>query len=1001
MRSLIILLAAFLLLAIPVLAQTPTLVHDFASGDFGWTGTPNTGGTATAYRNGAWESGYISSPNGTGQVLVMIRSGFSGTGTLRVTMDAFRCGNFYIAINGADSNNQGFACGGTNITQVITLSPGDELAIVYFDFNHPPFDPQETGAFRVTKVEFIGIEEALNASFTATPTTCQAPCTVTVTDTSSGNVVSWVWDYQDGTLPIGEFPPPAYYPDPGTYTITLSVSDGTNVDSATQQITVTEGDSLTRPLSASDTHPQWSMWDWAYANSVDNVLTSVLNGAWLEAFSATADAPVAAIAPGLVTDVIPIPFSACPRTDIPIINLDYQACEVFVPQYFTQELFGYFFQWEMVNVYQVVIRDEADPTTTWNYFLQSPTVDIGDSVVEGCIIGATIQLKNMLPIRVDTLSVSLFPPTSISFSGAVNFQSMLTDVGHVRVIRYGTQAAQRFYPNLADEPSLTNCREATFSTCVTSDSELKTGQGWEIAGGLARTEPGGGVVLDFGQALHQRDIAINPTVTYTLTIAARAEGTPFSQYPLLVSVGSKTEVFGLSDQLEVYTFTPTPTESILTSPGITSIRIANNQGSPDDGDMAVFIEFVCLSPNTVNVSPGSCYFANHQFDADSAGWTNTGGVTFASGQAFMPPGSTLSQAVTLRPDTPPHTYRVSAQVRLLTTGAYTGQVGKSVSLDYRFPQTGSYANLGLIDSALVNQVGLRINDGTVNLEYPYKFEDELVINAETTGTFSFQVTVIDPDAYIKGLRIDYLCLSPQSDDGKWPGEDDGWTPPFVERCARVPEPIENSIGPWIFYHWKNSERFFECDLMKLLNQQFQMLDNFQRTARLIMRYNIATGQYLAQWVGEDFTPWLAGYFTNMSRGASRTITVLETASIGDFITGFINVAVGVKDAILSIGNLIIGAINSLISFFGLIRDLVTALVNAINTAQTVEVAGIGCNLAPDENLICAGFWVLDNTVLAGPGAAIIPIFVSFGSVHALIWLIQQIKQLIEKQSAAV
>ncbi|HPR18680.1 MAG TPA: choice-of-anchor J domain-containing protein [Candidatus Cloacimonadota bacterium] len=68
------------------------------------------------------------------------------------------------------------------------------------------------------------------ADFEANITTGYNPLTVTFTDLSTGNdITSWAWDFGNGTT-SSEQNPQAIYTDAGTYTVSLTISDGTNQD---------------------------------------------------------------------------------------------------------------------------------------------------------------------------------------------------------------------------------------------------------------------------------------------------------------------------------------------------------------------------------------------------------------------------------------------------------------------------------------------------------------------------------------------------------------------------------------------------------------------------------------------------------------------------------------------------------------------------------------------------------------------------------------------------
>ncbi len=83
------------------------------------------------------------------------------------------------------------------------------------------------------------IDSPVTADFTADVTGGQAPLTVQFTDLSTsinGPITSWEWDFNnDGTVDSYDENPGWTYTDNGTYTVKLTVSDGTETDSETKQ----------------------------------------------------------------------------------------------------------------------------------------------------------------------------------------------------------------------------------------------------------------------------------------------------------------------------------------------------------------------------------------------------------------------------------------------------------------------------------------------------------------------------------------------------------------------------------------------------------------------------------------------------------------------------------------------------------------------------------------------------------------------------------------------
>ncbi|MCD6021894.1 MAG: cell surface protein [Actinomycetia bacterium] len=79
------------------------------------------------------------------------------------------------------------------------------------------------------------------ASFTATPSTGDAPLSVSFDDTSTGNPTVWAWDFEsNGSVDSTAQNPTHVYTTPATYTATLTVTNGAGSDSETAQIVVNQ-----------------------------------------------------------------------------------------------------------------------------------------------------------------------------------------------------------------------------------------------------------------------------------------------------------------------------------------------------------------------------------------------------------------------------------------------------------------------------------------------------------------------------------------------------------------------------------------------------------------------------------------------------------------------------------------------------------------------------------------------------------------------------------------
>ncbi|MEX0811851.1 MAG: SdrD B-like domain-containing protein [Chitinophagales bacterium] len=123
-------------------------------------------------------------------------------------------------------------------------------------------------------IVFSQAKAQINAGFTFSinnPSGCAAE--VTFTDTSSGNITSWLWDFGDGT--IGTIPNPTHvYNINGTYNVTLTVSDTNSQDIVTAQINITN----VTPLDITVSTTNNTMCDTVF-NCNGSISVTVNNGA--------------------------------------------------------------------------------------------------------------------------------------------------------------------------------------------------------------------------------------------------------------------------------------------------------------------------------------------------------------------------------------------------------------------------------------------------------------------------------------------------------------------------------------------------------------------------------------------------------------------------------------------------------------------------------------------------------------------------------------------------
>lgn len=87
------------------------------------------------------------------------------------------------------------------------------------------------------------------ANFSGTPTSGTAPLEVTFTDSSTGSPTNWFWQFGDGETST-EQSPVHEYAEPGTYTVSLSVStaDGGTTKTEVDYVVAEEAPAYTGPL---------------------------------------------------------------------------------------------------------------------------------------------------------------------------------------------------------------------------------------------------------------------------------------------------------------------------------------------------------------------------------------------------------------------------------------------------------------------------------------------------------------------------------------------------------------------------------------------------------------------------------------------------------------------------------------------------------------------------------------------------------------------------------
>ncbi len=121
---------------------------------------------------------------------------------------------------------------------------GDYLGITSKGGKVYPCWTDNRGGLFMTYVSPFELATGLTANFSADATTICSGSSVNFTDLSSGGATSWSWTFQGGTPGSfnGKTPPAITYNTPGTYDVSLTVSDGSSNDSQTKTDYITVND---------------------------------------------------------------------------------------------------------------------------------------------------------------------------------------------------------------------------------------------------------------------------------------------------------------------------------------------------------------------------------------------------------------------------------------------------------------------------------------------------------------------------------------------------------------------------------------------------------------------------------------------------------------------------------------------------------------------------------------------------------------------------------------
>ena len=127
-------------------------------------------------------------------------------------------------------------------TTLTNITVGEHVVTLKLSGYKEATEEVTIGANETTEVHFVLVEvvEPPVANFTANITSGVAPLTVQFTDTSTGDIKEWLWDFGDGGNSTDLNPTHKYTSD-GTYTVTLTTTGSGGSDTLTREHYISVG----------------------------------------------------------------------------------------------------------------------------------------------------------------------------------------------------------------------------------------------------------------------------------------------------------------------------------------------------------------------------------------------------------------------------------------------------------------------------------------------------------------------------------------------------------------------------------------------------------------------------------------------------------------------------------------------------------------------------------------------------------------------------------------
>jgi hypothetical protein len=652
-----------------------------------------------------------------------------------------------------------------------------------------------------------------------------------------------------------------------------------------------------------------------------------------------------------------------------------------------------------------LVRLFANDGREFTYFVEAADYYLteGQEVAAGCILGKTFRIEDgqTPPVYEDEPGLTIV---------AVRESGMIIESLDLFTVEPDETTACNVDPENA------NCM---------GNVQLNDPAEWESSSGVIWNEPGYTLLGGFDAHL-RTSMNLDPAQKPELIVRARATGGGNGNVTL--TLGQTTQAMSLSE-----------------GAGFTDLIIAGDEHLPDgtfytvrilnDGTSNIDVQSVCVQftddgeGNEIenpDPPPPPCIFSNNSFNDGTTGWS-VSSTEPGPGELRVATGGTFAQNITV----PAGTYDLTVVASIWHYNSFVpdDEDTDDVEIEYDFG-----AGNVTLDT---HTYGEFIQSNNVIV-----FSTSLVVASDTTDDFIFEVTLNSPATGVRGLAIRSACIGDEGagegGGGDGSGDGDGI---FTPNCSgAIATPTGNDISSWLGWHWAQSNKFFRCELIILLNDMYRFFQKSWITTTWSIRWSQAATVKTVNWFGRDFVGWLGGHLSNIAIGQVTTITSGEEQCgnvfclLESFVTGFSDVVTtllnGIRDimedVIGGLFNLLSTALNAIISILqqllgfilstlglivGIAVDLVGLLIQLASTAAelfqlliqaVVRLITAWTNAVPADvipscdfdqtSARCMFFYIAERTVFTESGTLFMPAAAGGVYLSLFVWVINRLRR---------